>query len=117
MDDEAGIRALVAAFLKDTGCELEFAAGGNQALRMLGERPCDLLIVDLTMPDMDGIEVIRTVHSTWPAMKVIAMSGFMGGAMLDVAEKLGAFVSLEKPFSQQELLAAVRRLLGRSAGA
>jgi len=71
----------------------------------------DLVLTDLVMPDMEGIETIRTIHTQWPALKIIAMSGEFGGQFLHVAELLGANATLPKPIRPEVLLDVVRRVL------
>ena len=67
----------------------------------------DLVVTDLVMPEMEGIEAIRTIHSQWPELKIIAMSGEFGGQFLHLAELLGANATLLKPIRPEVLLASI----------
>jgi CheY-like chemotaxis protein len=91
------------------------AGNGRAGVSAVENTAFDVVICDIFMPGMDGIETIHAFHKTNPDMPVIAMSGFMfrdahGPApdFLTLATKLGAAYSLRKPFRPQELLKAVR---------
>jgi DNA-binding NarL/FixJ family response regulator len=71
------------------------------------------VITDLVMPEQDGLETIRVICQRWPHLPVIAISGVMGGAYLDVAQKLGADAVVRKPFETDVILNEVRRLIAR----
>jgi DNA-binding response OmpR family regulator len=113
-DDDSMCRSL-AAILTREGHEVIQAAGGAEACRICREENVDLAIVDLFMPDKDGIETIMELRALARGMPIIAMSG--GGAdaarldLLNAAELLGAGLSLEKPFTPAEMLEAVRKAL------
>ena len=115
IDDEAPLRRFVTLALKKQGHSLSEAADGAEALRILAERPIDLVITDLMMPEIDGIETILELRRLYPATKIIAISGggeFQSGAdFLRAAESLGADRTLAKPFQFKQLLPAVQALL------
>ena len=71
----------------------------------------DLVIMDLVMPDVEGLETIDIIRKERPQLKTIAMSGRFGGQFLPVAELLGAKATLAKPIRPDELLETVRRVL------
>jgi CheY-like chemotaxis protein len=78
-------------------------------------RPPDLIVTDIVMPNMEGLEVILALRKSHPAIPIIAVSG--GGALkdqdyLDFAAKLGAAATLTKPFRREELLRLVHGILG-----
>ena len=77
----------------------------------------DLLITDIFMPEMEGIETIQRVRALKPHLPIIAISGFMFGSAdyLEIAEKFGAIATLKKPFRPAELLELVSRLLAERA--
>lgn len=113
-DDDQVLRGLMRA-LEHMGHQVTAAADGSAALRALAELPHDLVVTDINMPGMDGIELIMAVSGQWPEMPVIAMSG--GGRLpkellLDTASVLGAVVTLAKPVDLHDLGDAVRRALG-----
>jgi CheY-like chemotaxis protein len=114
VDDEPGIRMLAVRALRGAGCTAYEAANGNEALRVLETTAIDMVVIDLIMPEREGIETIVEMRRRWPALKVIAMSG--GGRIgpdtfLDLAEGLGADVTLRKPLNFQALIVQVHALL------
>jgi DNA-binding NtrC family response regulator len=114
IDDDESVLAATTRILTDAGYDIMTASGGCQGIETLRETTVDLVITDVFMADMDGMEVIREIRRNSPDTKVIAISG--GSAVfsenyLPYAEKLGAQCSLEKPFSSADLLAAMQGLL------
>ena len=86
-------------------------------MRTLGEEPTDVLLCDLMIPDMDGLEALRALGERGSAPKIIVMSGGgaypgTGGDLLRLAGRLGADRVLDKPFMPEALLDAVERVLG-----
>jgi CheY-like chemotaxis protein len=117
VDDDALLRGAIRVVLESAGYEVIEAGDGSAALRLYREQAVDLLLVDLFIPEPDGLEVIRTVRAEVPDAKIIAMSG--GGSLkldlLAAAEAFGASRTLWKPFVQGVLLTTVRDLLGERA--
>jgi CheY-like chemotaxis protein len=116
-DDEPAVRKLCRRILEEAGHIVREAADGKTAVRVLGEEPTDVLLCDLLMPEMDGLEVIRALAGQGSAPKIIAMTGGgsypeAGGDLLKIAGYLGAVRVLEKPFPSQALLDAVEQVLG-----
>ena len=114
VDDDPAVREVIRTFLKDTGHEIEEAGDGKEALMRLAGRTADLVITDVYMDGMDGIEFLREIRRTRPEARVLVMSGGgrLGGPLfLDVAEALGAVRSLAKPFDAERLVAEVARIL------
>lgn len=114
VDDQAQVRAFMSRALRHFGHEVTAAGSAREALAALEEHPHDLLITDLNMPDMDGIELITAVRDRWPSLPIIAISG--GGLLpkellLDNASALGALISLAKPLDLADLADAVERAL------
>ena len=110
-DDDAQVRKLFARKLESEGYEVIEAHTGKKALDSVRTGGCNLLILDLSMPGMDGFDVLRALHSEMPDLKVIVISGYMHGALLEAASFLGAMETLEKPTTPQLLADTVRRLL------
>lgn len=116
-DDEADVRTLLQRTLELAGHEVRVARDGNQALAALREGPVDVAVVDIYMPGKDGIETIMDIRRRHPDTKIIAITGSeptTGKAMLHMARKLGAHLALAKPFTLEELLAAMLQVLGSS---
>ena len=108
IDDDEQVRRLFQVALEEAGYRVLSAAGGKEGLRLLHNQEVDLMLVDIFMPDMDGLEVIQLLHKNRPACKIIAISGGSGKRNhLDTAKYLGAHDTLKKPFNLQELVDAV----------
>ena len=102
------MRTIFQVALERAGYQVLIADNGKRGLLLLNHQAVDLIVVDIFMPEMDGLELIPLVRKMRPATKLIAMSGGSGLMdHLDAAKKLGAHVTLKKPFSLQELLDAV----------
>lgn len=119
IDDDDGIRNAASRYLRMLGHEVTEAGDGARALRLAQGSPVDLVITDINMPEMDGIEVILAVTENKPGVPVIAISG--GGRMpkdvlLASAGLLGAVETLAKPFELSELMQAVERGLASRTG-
>ena len=109
IDDDEAIRSVVTLLLSQRGHEVESAKNGRQGFRAAEGKDFDLLIVDIFMPEMDGLETIRLLRTVKPNLPVIVISG-SNAAMpdfLSMATKLGAIESLRKPFRPAELLETV----------
>jgi CheY-like chemotaxis protein len=108
IDDHDQIRKVFHVALEGKGYRVLIAENGKQALHLLQHQEVDLILVDILMPEMDGLELIPLLRKTRPASKVIAMSGSSEEwNYLDAARQLGANETLKKPFSLQELLGAI----------
>jgi CheY-like chemotaxis protein len=115
IDDEESIRRLFQVALEGVGYRVLIAESGQQGLLLLEHQEVDLILVDIFMPDMDGLEVIQLLRKTRPASKIIAITGKPGATNnLDIAKHLGAHDTLLKPFSLQELQDAVATQLQSS---
>jgi CheY-like chemotaxis protein len=108
IDDDDQVRMLFQVVLAGAGYRVLVAENGKHGLHLLEHQEVDLMLVDILMPDMDGLELIPLLRRMQPACKIIAMSGGTGeGNYLDTAKRLGANATLKKPFGPQELLDAV----------
>ena len=114
IEDEPQIRRFVRAALEDEGCQVFEADSAERGLIEAGTRKPDLVIVDLGLPDRDGLELIRDLRG-WSNVPVIVLSARSGEADKIAALDLGADDYLTKPFGVGELLARVRAALRRSA--
>ena len=114
VDDEEGIRSFVAEALATAGHDVTQAADGREALRRLAERGFDLVLTDLKMPGIDGLEVVRRVRAEQPEVEVIVLTAHGSVDTAVQAMKLGAFDYLQKPVgSPAELRLLVERALER----
>jgi DNA-binding NtrC family response regulator len=115
VDDEEPIRRALARALQQAGHESLEAENGLDALELMKKETVDLVVTDLVMPEVDGLELIKELAHARPGIKVIAISG--GGvwdkqSLLTTAGMLGALVSLEKPFELKDFVAKVAEVLG-----
>ena len=112
MDDEADMRRLIEEILESAGYEVVLAADGLEGMRQYHSTPVDLALIDLFMPNREGLETIKTLRQQFPDFPIIAMSGdALALVLLSVAQRLGATVVLQKPFLPEELLEAIKRVL------
>ncbi len=110
-DDEIGVRGFLRTVLEGGGHEVIEAGDGKQALAQARAGNLDLVITDLVMPELEGIETIRTLRREMPGVAIIAISGAFGGQFLTLAQKLGANEILTKPVSAELLLSKVHEVL------
>jgi DNA-binding response OmpR family regulator len=116
VDDEERLTSLLQAYLQQEGYRVVTAANGRQALAAVRREPPDLIVLDVMMPEMDGLEflrVLRTHHST----PVVLLTARVGDEDKIVGLELGADDYLTKPFRPRELLARVRAVLRRTGRA
>lgn len=114
VDDDEMSRQAVQRMLERAGHTVESTGNGREAIDRFAAGEVDLLITDLIMPEMDGLEIIQEVRRKDPGARILAISG--GGRVqaeeyLSVARKFGAVEVLPKPFASQDLKAAVDRAL------
>ncbi len=124
VDDDREIRTTIERLLKRAGHQVAAAADGCEGFKKTEAERFDLLIVDIFMPCMDGLETIQKVHRLYPNLPIVVMSGMVFRSasspppdFLTMATKLGAVRSLRKPFRPHELLAAVDACLNISSNA
>jgi CheY-like chemotaxis protein len=114
VDDSADIRGMLQAQLEMEGFEVATAPDGARALALLGRQRTDLIITDLFMPDKDGIETILEIRQKYPAIQIVAMSGWdsrQGSDYLKVAREIGAVRTVKKPFELTDIVKIVRDLM------
>lgn len=106
IDDDAAVRRVVARLLEVEGHTVIQAENGRVALQRYANEPTDLVISDIYMPEMDGIEFLTRLRENFPDARLVAMSG--GGAiaahhMLKAAKALGAVGVIQKPFDLDDI--------------
>jgi CheY-like chemotaxis protein len=119
VDDDPSIRALIRLYLEGAGYAVTEAADGRRGMRILSEAAVDLVILDIFMPEMDGLEVLQELREHCRACKVMAISGGsakVGMDLLGHATIFGADSVLEKPFDESTLIAKVEDLIGPPRG-
>ena len=112
VDDHEPLRTTMTDLLQHMGHGVLTAADGRQALAKQKQTPANVLLTDIFMPEMDGLELIQEFRRLYPNVKIIALSGGMtnrpGGPYLHMAEKFGAQWVLPKPFSVKQLDEVIR---------
>lgn len=108
VDDEASIRESLQGILQDEGYNPVFAEDGEQALAFLNRELPDLVLLDIWMPGMDGLEVLERIKALYPDLTVIMMSGHGTIETAVRATKMGAFDFIEKPLSLEKMLLAIQ---------
>ena len=113
IDDEEDIRLLLQRVLEGDGHEVEVACNGKDAMRRQREKPAEVIITDIVMPEQEGIETLIELRREFPNVKVIVMSGggrYGSGSYLNMAQNPGAHRVFIKPLDLDEVLVAVREL-------
>ncbi len=110
VDDEPGIRRAVAAELEDAGYEVETASSGSEAILLFRKSPADLVITDLKMDGIDGLEVLAEVKRERPETEVMMMTAHGSMETAVAAMRSGAYDYIAKPFDLDDLTLAVRRM-------
>jgi CheY-like chemotaxis protein len=114
VDDDAAIRDTLFGILKESGYKVSCARNGKEALKKIAEEVPDLVVIDIIMPEKEGIETIFELRKKYVGIKIIAMSG--GGMIsakgyLEIAEKVGVKYTLTKPFETEKFLETVGKAL------
>lgn len=117
VEDDSAVRRLVRRLLEGEGHTVIEEPDGRSALRHFAGDPADLVISDVYMPDMDGLELLERLREAFPEVRVIVISG--GGrlrtmSVLEDAKGMGAARVIAKPFSPEEFRSAVREVLSAS---
>ena len=114
VDDDIDLRGILHRFLERSGFSVATAGNGREALERLEIQRVDLLLTDLMMPEISGIELIKTVRLRNLSIPIIAMSAdadLRNDGSLELAALAGAQVVLEKPFAMNRLIRELQRLL------
>jgi two-component system response regulator (stage 0 sporulation protein F) len=107
IDDQECVRMLLKLVLEGAGFQVSEATNGRQGLELFRERPSELVITDIAMPEMDGLDFILELTKAFLDIKVIALTGFSSEES-QKAKLLGARQIIQKPFDTQALLRAVQ---------
>lgn len=114
VDDQSFVADMVALWLTESGYDCDVAVSAHQALAMLGQNKYDLMISDVTMPDMSGIELLAQVKENFPNLAVLMATGVDDRKTAIQAIQLGAYGYIIKPFSLNEFMINVANALERS---
>ena len=111
MEDETSMAKGIEMVLKEEGYAVDLAMNGQSALDKFSERAFDILVADLRLPDMDGMEVIKEVKDRRPETEAIVVTGYPSVSSAVDSVKIGVFDYLRKPFTDDQLMGAVKGAL------
>jgi DNA-binding NtrC family response regulator len=113
VDDEPGFRKMLEWELTSQGMNVETAEDGAQGVRMAGQKSYDVIISDVTMPEMDGLKLLQEIQKSAPQTAVIIATGFGAVETAVFAMQKGAFDFILKPYDLGHLLSCVKRAVER----
>jgi two-component system response regulator PilR (NtrC family) len=113
IDDEPVIHDVLGELLASEGYEVELSSSGEEALEKFTSQSCDVILLDLLMPGMDGIEVLRRIKKIDPAAVVIIITAYGSVESAIAAMKIGALDYIQKPFKHDDLLLTIERAVER----
>lgn len=109
VDDEEDFLKLLAKRLRRRSLEVSCASTAEDALEVLARQTIAVVVLDIRLPGMDGLEALRRIREIHPATQVIMLTGFTDRAVVDEAQARGAFCTLVKPVDVSELLARIHQ--------
>ena len=112
VDDDPHVLKLFVRVLRASGYIVHEGRSGADAIRLLQEEQIDLMVLDLSMPEPDGFEVLTAIHAIRPELKILAVSGLIpADALLKAAHLMGATATLNKAEAATKLLGVVESLV------
>lgn len=114
VDDDEQFRSMLSESLRRADYEVTEACDGREGLKLYRDRPADLIITDLIMPEKEGLETIQEFRRDYPAAKIIAISGGSRHGSFDylkLAQAFGARHVLAKPFPREQILEVIKQVL------
>lgn len=116
VDDEKEFVSTLAERLRLRGIQADDTGSGEEALRLIADATPQVVVLDLMMPGMSGLEVLRRVKSRYPQIEVILLSGIGSNKEAVEGMKLGAFDFLMKPLQIEELIEKIRAAIEKAGG-
>jgi DNA-binding NtrC family response regulator len=104
VDDEEVVRRSHMRVLKSEGCSVKAVLNGIEALEAMEAEPCDVVLLDLRMPGMDGLAVLKAIKARWPGSQVIIVTGYPSLDTAKEAIRYGAYDYLAKPVEPEEIV-------------
>ena len=115
VDDEPTVRALLSSWLKEINCEAVAVSSGEEALALLAEETYDLVLLDLMMPTLNGVETLREIKKISDDIDVIIVTAYFESRLMDQAMMLGPITVLKKPVIKEALLKVMSTYTAKSA--
>jgi DNA-binding NtrC family response regulator len=106
VDDEEVVRRSHLRSLAETGCHAEAAADGSEALKVLEQHSFDVILLDLRMPGLNGMDVLKTIKERWPDSEVVVITGYPTIESAKEAVRLGAHDYIAKPVGPEDVIRA-----------
>ncbi len=113
VDDNEGVRHLVSRWLERAGFRVEEASDGAEAVELVRKNPPDVILADIRMPKLDGIELARIVKEEFPQIKVILMTAYSSPQTIAQARREGVDDYLEKPFTRDQVEKMALEIISR----
>ena len=121
VDDDPLVRKMLRLTLEQSGFDVRTAENGRAASQQMEERPAQVVVMDIVMPEQEGLETTAEFRERWPGTKIIAISGgarlgptgqvrLEASQNLRLAHRLGAHQTFSKPIDNNQLIAAIRQL-------
>jgi len=115
VDDQVGIRALLAEVIKQEGYQVSLAGNAHEALAKFKEGPPDLLLLDVKLPGMSGLELLGKIREDHPYLPVVLMTAYGEREVEEEAKRLGVGAFLTKPFDIDHLREILNRFRGSAS--
>ena len=106
VDDEEVVRLSHLRSLEGTDCNAQTVEDGREAISVMEQQPFDVVLLDLRMPDLDGMDVLKTIKQRWPDSEVVVITGYPSIETAKEAVRLGAFNYLAKPVGPNDVIKA-----------
>ena len=104
VDDDEVVRRSYLRSLESSSCNVEAASSGEEALQAMEQSPVDVVLLDMRMPGVDGLTVLRTIKQKWPESEVVIITGYPTVDSAKEAVRLGAYDYLAKPVGPQDVI-------------
>ena len=111
VDDEEIVRRAHLRSLEETGCQARVAEDGNEAIRVMEQEPADVILLDLRMPGLDGMDVLKTIKTRWPDSEVVVITGYPSIESAKTAVRLGACNYIAKPVAPDDVIRAANEAM------
>lgn len=111
IDDEVGIVEELKDYLSEEGFNVQTAVDGKAGMELLESFGPDLVITDLKLPDISGIEILKKARTDYPHMRVVVSTGYVDQSLIDEAENFGRDSFIQKPFDLEAIRKEVDKLV------